>query len=309
MRHRGTVTLAAIGAAVGLTLVVALHPAVQQRGQLVGRKLRGERPIRWAEVAVRIAPASWRPTLRSVIAPTPAPWVRKLDFPIEPSPPWKMHPIYLGPTACMDLLDCHFTVLHSGVKAHTLHQHANEELIVPLSGELEIIRTDASAAGEQTIERMAPGQFAYHAAEQPHTIRGVGAGPATYLVFKWQANATAGGDPLLPSSNFRYDQAHLSHRETSEGFETTLVFEAPTLYLTKLHCHASTLQAGAGYEAHGDPYDVAILLLRGEVETLGRRVAPGSVVFYQADEPHGMKNAGSTPAEYLVFEFHGHGDL
>lgn len=32
-------------------------------------------------------------------------------------------------------------------------------------------------------------------------------------------------------------------------------------------------------------------------------VAP-SVIYYQAGEPHGMRNVGRQPARYLVFEFH-----
>jgi hypothetical protein len=64
------------------------------------------------------------------------------------------------------------------------------------------------------------------------------------------------------------------------------------------------LPAGKGYEAHIDPYDVAIILLEGEVETLGTRVSPTGVIFYGAGETHGMWNPGHTIAKYLVFEFH-----
>lgn len=62
---------------------------------------------------------------------------------------------------------------------------------------------------------------------------------------------------------------------------------------------------GAGYDAHVDAYDVAILVLSGTVEPLGRRVERNGVIFYAAGEPHGMKNIGETEATYLVFEFHG----
>ena len=53
-----------------------------------------------------------------------------------------------------------------------------------------------------------------------------------------------------------------------------------------------------------DPYDVAILLLAGTVETLGRTVTAPSVICYQAGEPHGITSVGDVPARYLVFEFH-----
>ena len=68
--------------------------------------------------------------------------------------------------------------------------------------------------------------------------------------------------------------------------------------------HLTTLQPGAGYEAHADPYDVAIILFSGEVETVGERVKPLGVIYYSAGELHGMRNVGTVPATYLVFEFH-----
>ncbi len=42
------------------------------------------------------------------------------------------------------------------------------------------------------------------------------------------------------------------------------------------------LQPGAGYAPHADPYDVAILMLAGRVETLGQIVEPLGVIFYSA---------------------------
>ena len=93
----------------------------------------------------------------------------------------------------------------------------------------------------------------------------------------------------------------------TQDFRTQLVFEGATGQLRKLQCHFSTLGPGAGYAAHRDPYDVAILVLEGEVETLGRRVGASSVVFYPGGSLHGMKNPGTSEARYAVFEFHGSG--
>jgi hypothetical protein len=89
------------------------------------------------------------------------------------------------------------------------------------------------------------------------------------------------------------------------GLASRLVFEGPTAFLTRFHCHVSKLAAGGGYQPHADPYDVGIVLLEGEVETLGRRVEPRAVIAYQAGAAHGMRNVGDTAATYLVFEFQG----
>jgi redox-sensitive bicupin YhaK (pirin superfamily) len=86
---------------------------------------------------------------------------------------------------------------------------------------------------------------------------------------------------------------------------TQLAFEGPTHYLTKLHVHLTELQSGAGYVKHADAHDVAIVVLSGSVETLGRRFGRRGVIYFPAREMHDMKNPGSATARYLVFEFHG----
>ena len=98
----------------------------------------------------------------------------------------------------------------------------------------------------------------------------------------------------------------LSETESKDGFDWRLLFEGPTNFLKKLHCHVSKLSPQKGYEAHADDYDVSIVVFEGEVETLGKRVGPHSVIYYAAGEPHGMYNPGEVTAKYLVFEFHGH---
>ncbi|HET7446590.1 MAG TPA: hypothetical protein VFJ49_01495 [Methyloceanibacter sp.] len=60
--------------------------------------------------------------------------------------------------------------------------------------------------------------------------------------------------------------------------------EGPSAYLSKLHSHLSILQPGAGYAPHQDGHDVAIVVLDGTVETMGRVVEPYGVVFYAAGE-------------------------
>ena len=43
---------------------------------------------------------------------------------------------------------------------------------------------------------------------------------------------------------------------------------------------------GAGYDPHVDANDMVIIVLEGEIETLGERVAPHGVVIYPTGEPH-----------------------
>ena len=61
---------------------------------------------------------------------------------------------------------------------------------------------------------------------------------------------------------------------------------------------------GAGYEPHSDGYDVVIVILEGQLESIGQTLAPHGVFFYAAGELHGARNPGSEITRYVVFEFH-----
>ena len=234
-------------------------------------------------------------------------WIRAFDEPLEESASgWNIYRIFNGSTPAMKKLGSHVSVLSAGTTPHAPHGHVEEELIIMLSGEAEIVRLDDAASDESTSVTIGPGAFVYHSAYQCHTIRAVGPGPATYLIFKWKNESEANEAPELESSIIRFDDDGASSgTKRSNGWTRRRLLNSPTRYLRKLHCHLSVLEPGAGYSPHPDPYDVAILVLEGTLETLGRRVGRHGVVFYAAGETHGMANVGPTPASYLVFEFHG----
>ena len=109
----------------------------------------------------------------------------------------------------------------------------------------------------------------YYPAGFRHSLQHSGGSPANYLMFKWRNDLTSTDSPL-GFGRFRFEDA--GETPVQEDFRSAAVFQGPTDSLGKLHCHTTTLtHGGAGYEAHADPYDVAIIVLEGEVETLGRR--------------------------------------
>jgi quercetin dioxygenase-like cupin family protein len=122
-------------------------------------------------------------------------------------------------------------------------------------------------------------------------------------MFKWHSQ-TARTDAPLVFGHFDFFDGQ-EESENKDGFSSRLIFEGQTAYLQRLHCHVSTLAPGAGYEPHIDAYDVGIVVLEGEIETLEERVGPHGVILYPAGEPHGIRNAGKAVAKYVVFEFHG----
>ncbi len=86
----------------------------------------------------------------------------------------------LAPTATLDELEIHITTLRPGETPHPPHKHPDEELLVVKEGTVESL-----VNGE--LKRIGPGSIIFQAANQLHSIRNVGDGPATYHVIKWNS--------------------------------------------------------------------------------------------------------------------------
>jgi quercetin dioxygenase-like cupin family protein len=210
----------------------------------------------------------------------------RLPLDLDEQTGWKPYAAFKGSTADLAVLSCHTSVLLTDRSPHPPHTHAEEELLLLLAGEAEL---DLPERGPMPL---APGEFVYYPTGFAHTLRTTSAEPATYLMLKWRGEATPSEDNL-PFGRFE-----------TVG-ESRVLIDGPTRYLRKLQSHVTVLQPGDGYEPHADSYDVAIVMLEGEVETIGGRAVPNDVIFYRAGEPHGMRNVGAGPARYVVFEFHG----
>lgn len=215
---------------------------------------------------------------------------------------WRPYPLFSGQTRTHDDMACHYSLLSPGHSPHPPHTHVEEEILIILKGEADILIADGPHADGARVERLRPGSFVYYPAYQHHTIRNSPEEPVAYLMFKWRT-ASKASPQVLGTTFYHFDEA--SSPGSAEGFAPRLLFEGPTAHLGKLHAHITELQPGAGYPPHADAYDVAIVVLSGQVETLGQRVEPFGAIYYSAGEMHGMKNVGDTVAHYLVFEFHG----
>lgn len=84
------------------------------------------------------------------------------------------------PTATLDELEMHITTLNKGESPHAPHQHPDEELVIIKEGTVESL-----VNGE--LKRVGPGSIIFQAANQMHSIRNVGDGPAVYHVIKWNS--------------------------------------------------------------------------------------------------------------------------
>jgi len=237
------------------------------------------------------------PRLRSAGHALPVP------LPPDEAAGWKSYGQFRGWTRNGITLGCHVSVLTRGHCPHPPHRHDDEEILLLLAGEADLKLPEWTGAGGDHRLRLAPGEFVFYPGGFPHTLESVGATPANYLMLKWSSLRPPREDTLA-FGHFAI-RPPAKKRRSRNGFHGSILFEGPTRHLDKLHCHATTLEPGGGYAAHADAHDVAIVMLAGECETLGRRFRAHDVIFYAAGEPHGMRNPGTADAHYVVFEFHG----
>jgi mannose-6-phosphate isomerase-like protein (cupin superfamily) len=219
----------------------------------------------------------------------------------EPERPWRPFPAFRGPTQTCADMSCHASVLAGGHSPHPPHAHVEEELLIPLQGEVELVIPSGPVDTQPRVERLRPGSFVYYPAWQHHTVRNPGAESVAYLMFKWRTAEWGAGNEL-GTEVVRFDD--VAPPDGARAFWTRPLLDGPTGYLGKLHAHSTVLAPDAGYEPHEDAYDVAIVMVEGTIETLGREVGPHGVVYCSAGEPHGMRNVGTGPARYVVFELH-----
>lgn len=84
-----------------------------------------------------------------------------------------------APTATLDELEMHVTILNPGLASHAPHQHENEEIIVIREGTVEVLMNG-------DWKRVGPGSVVFNASNVLHGLRNVGSTPATYHVINWK---------------------------------------------------------------------------------------------------------------------------
>jgi quercetin dioxygenase-like cupin family protein len=228
----------------------------------------------------------------------------RLPLEADPAQGWNPQTLFTGSTRKVSQLGCHASALMPGCCPHPPHTHPEEELLLLLAGELDLLLPDGQDLQKTARQHILPQQLLYYPLGFHHTIKTGSSEPANYIMLKWRRKRAAHARAICHGP---YDlRARASDTQVQEGMRRRLVFEGTTAYLKKLHCHVTTLSPQAGYAAHADHYDVIIVVLEGEVETLERRASAHSVIFYAAGEPHGLRNPSRTQdAHYVVFELHG----
>ncbi len=119
-------------------------------------------------------------------------------------------------------------------------------------------------------------------------------------------NATPTSLPKLHSDVF--DWTKLPVEKNALG-ERRPVFDGSTATVDKLHCHITTLNPG---ERSGAPrkhlQEEVIIVKEGTIEAnwdgQSKTGGPGSVIFFASGATTFLRNAGTTPATYIVVYYY-----
>lgn len=209
-------------------------------------------------------------------------------------------PILDGATSSFEHFHVHGMTLEAGASLDGPLTHDDvEELLIIKEGSLEVmINGQGRVLPTGSVSLILPGDA--------HGIRNVGPGPASYYVLRWRTSASnVETDTAASSLSVNWDEVEL--KQIAKGGRRQLL-QHPTSMLTEFEMHTTTLKQGwKSHDQHVHVEDEIILVRFGQVEQLidsiPHAAGPGAVIFLQADQPHGIRNAGEGPCEYYAFKW------
>jgi mannose-6-phosphate isomerase-like protein (cupin superfamily) len=110
--------------------------------------------------------------------------------------------------------------------------------------------------------------------------------------------------PSLPSKCYEFTELPVKTDPKTHN-ETRQVFDGFTHTAYPIDLHITTLQPGLmPHPPHHHAHEEAMFIKEGTLEvTIADktwRVGPGSVLYVNSNDEHGLKNAGDAPATYFV---------
>src|SRR5687767_7127732 len=143
------------------------------------------------------------------------------------------------------------------------------------------------------------------------TKRDVSVAVATVVITLTGVGLMRAQAPVLGSRIFEWEA--LKVQKTKVGARRDVVRQ-PTATLDELEMHITTLDAGLeSHPPHQHPAEELIIIKEGTLESFVngeyKRVGQGSIVFQASNQPHAIRNVGTTPATYHVVQWQSPGML
>ncbi len=206
-----------------------------------------------------------------------------------------------GQTQVFDHFEIHATTLKPGKAPHKSHTHQDiEELIIVKEGLIK-----QTVGKEEKI--LGPGSVILAMPGDEHGLSNAGTSNATYYIIKWRTNDFSASSNTGQQSSLMLDWKDFDYKKTSKGGRRA-VLRQPTIMLDELEMHVTTLNEGMkSHDQHTHADEEIILVLKGEVEELidnqPYSAEAGSLIFLNADIPHGIRNIGNGPCEYFAIRW------
>jgi mannose-6-phosphate isomerase-like protein (cupin superfamily) len=110
-------------------------------------------------------------------------------------------------------------------------------------------------------------------------------------------------DGSLPSAGYAFES--LAVKTAASGAQTRAIFKGKLATGESIETHATTLPPGAvPHPPHHHVHSEMFFMREGTLElTVNGKtypLGPGAVGFVRSNEEHGVKNVGTTPANYFV---------
>ena len=120
-----------------------------------------------------------------------------------------------------------------------------------------------------------------------------------------QATDARGQGDSLPSASYSFET--LTAHTAPSGAQTREALKGKLATGESLETHATTLPPGAmPHPPHHHVHSEMFLMREGNLELTvnGKtyQLGPGAVAFVRSNDEHGVKNVGTTPANYFVVE-------
>lgn len=207
-------------------------------------------------------------------------------------------PILDGPTETLGNFRVNHYTLSEG-KSLALKK-GDEKLVLIGAGEL-MVNQGANS------ERLESRSVAWLPRDQSVNILHSGTSPTAFFVIEWEAEEV--GQEFNPEvkAMTKYDYQQLVFKKNAKGGRRD-VSRGVTPTLQELEMHITTLNEGEkSHDPHVHADEEIIVVLQGEVEEMINGVpyllGPGSLIYLQAMDSHGIRNAGKGASEYYAIRW------
>lgn len=204
-----------------------------------------------------------------------------------------VHTLKSGYQTPFGTLSVYYAQLAEGVCPHEPHGHADAELGIIRSGEMDLIHD-----GER--HRLKPGDIYFLAPRLTHTVEAVT--PVDFFMLRWLPEASAasahaasariirGEAPPLPAAGLPPRYNRLPRLAISANVELEPVFAA--------------MGQGHQYPVHVDDYAALMIQLQGPFHGPGFEARAPAAMYFSPGMPHGFTRPCEAANLHLILEIH-----